>query len=144
MDELKRKEIKEIEENHHSITGHHINLLAFAKSKHTNEGIKIPTWLLKKSIQSAAEAAIKLGITFPEFKIKNQMKANSDLTPWKRFIYIFCPGLKRRARVQALLDLQRKEENLINKEDKLESIWVDCYGNAFAPKKNMRKNENSN
>lgn len=117
-----------------------IDLLAFAESK--DESVRgdfprpRPKWNIKEidemdkiaknryTAPTAAEAAIKLGITFPEFQIENKMKANGDLTPWKRFVYLFCPNLKRRARVQALLDLQRKEENF-NNVVVGSSIWPD-------------------
>lgn len=67
---------------------------------------------LTEIMQFEREAIKKLGITIPDYQIKNQMKANGDLTPWKRFLYLFCPGLKRRARVRALLDIRRKAETL--------------------------------
>lgn len=78
---------------------------------------------LTEMTQFKTEDLRKLGITFPESQIKNQMKENGDLTPWKRFRYIFCPVLKRLARIRAMADIERKKEEYMNGTVHLDRTW---------------------
>lgn len=79
--------------------------------KYKNDGISIASKKLTEMIQAGQDATIKLNYPIPNHAIESQMKANGDLSPWKRFLYLFRPNLELHARLQALVDIKAKEEN---------------------------------